>query len=59
MGFGEEKGQDGKMLVLKHGFNLGLVPNLLKTDLSSSRWPYLGKGEEEEPPDIWKALLCS
>lgn len=32
------------MPVLKHGFSLGLAPNLLKTGFISSEWPYLGKG---------------
>lgn len=44
--------------MLKHGFSLGLVPNLLKTGFISSRWPYLGRGEEEEPLDIWKACFA-
>lgn len=43
----------------KHGFSLGLVPNLLKTGFISSGWLYLGEGEEEECFDIWKLLLCS
>lgn len=44
------------MPMLKHGFSLGVV---LKTGFISSGWLYLGEGEEEEPFDIWKVLLCS
>lgn len=38
------------MPMLRHGFSLGLVPDLLKTGFISLGWLYLGKGEEEEPP---------